>query len=71
MSQFTYISAGIHFEAEEGILGGILLDPEAIERVLEILEPRMFYLQAHGDIYAAANPQWSYLRSLERSFQPG
>lgn len=43
-----------NIEAEEAILGGILLDPEAIERVVDTLTPEMFYVQAHGDIYAAA-----------------
>ena len=43
-----------NIEAEEAILGGILLDPEAIERVVDNLSPEAFYLQAHGDIYAAA-----------------
>lgn len=41
-------------EAEESILGGILLDPEAIERVADLVEPEAFYLQAHQDIYRAA-----------------
>lgn len=43
-----------NIEAEEAILGGILLDPEAIERVVDTLTPETFYVQAHGDIYAAA-----------------
>ncbi|MGB5975002.1 MAG: replicative DNA helicase, partial [Nodosilinea sp.] len=41
-------------EAEEAILGGILLDPEAIGRVMEILTPDAFYTGAHRDIYRAA-----------------
>ncbi|MFP4254666.1 MAG: replicative DNA helicase, partial [Halothece sp.] len=41
-------------EAEESILGGILLDPEAIARVEEILYPEAFYVQAHQIIYKAA-----------------
>lgn len=43
-----------NIEAEEAILGGILLDPEAIERVGDILLAEAFYIQAHRDIYAAA-----------------
>jgi len=41
-------------EAEEAILGGILLDPEAIGRVMEVLTPDAFYIGAHRDIYRAA-----------------
>jgi replicative DNA helicase len=32
-------------EAEEAILGGILLDPEAIGRVMEVLHPDAFLHQ--------------------------
>ncbi len=41
-------------EAEESILGGILLDPEAIGRVTDLLAPEAFYINAHRDIYKAA-----------------
>ncbi len=41
-------------EAEESILGGILLDPEAIGRVADLLGPDMFYLSAHQEVYRAA-----------------
>jgi replicative DNA helicase len=43
-----------NIEAEEAILGGILLDPEAIGRVMEVLVPEAFYIGAHKDIYRAA-----------------
>ncbi|MFZ4641373.1 MAG: replicative DNA helicase [Nodosilinea sp.] len=43
-----------NIEAEEAILGGILLDPEAIGRVMEILSPEAFYIATHRDIYRAA-----------------
>jgi replicative DNA helicase len=35
-------------------LGGILLDPEAIGRVADVLQPDVFYLSAHQEIYRAA-----------------
>jgi replicative DNA helicase len=43
-----------NIEAEESILGGILLDPEAIGRVVDVLLPEAFYVKAHRDIYEAA-----------------
>lgn len=41
-------------EAEESILGGILLDPEAMGRVADILTPEAFYLKDHQEIFEAA-----------------
>lgn len=41
-------------EAEEAVLGGILLDPNAIARVADFLRPEAFYILAHQEIYKAA-----------------
>lgn len=35
------------------ILGGILIDNDAINRVLEMLEPEEFYREAHRKIFGA------------------
>lgn len=43
-----------NIDAEESILGGILLDPEAINRIVDLLRPEAFYLSAHQEIYRAA-----------------
>lgn len=43
-----------NIEAEEAILGGILLDAEAISRVGDRLSPEAFYITVHKDIYQAA-----------------
>ena len=43
-----------NLEAEEAVLGGILLDPDAIGRVAEVLQPEAFYLGAHKEIYRTA-----------------
>jgi replicative DNA helicase len=43
-----------NLEAEEAILGGILVDAEAIGRITDILEGDAFYLAAHRNIYEAA-----------------
>ncbi|MEL7316724.1 MAG: DnaB-like helicase N-terminal domain-containing protein, partial [Cyanobacteria bacterium J06559_3] len=43
-----------NIESEEAILGGILLDPEAIGRVMELLHADAFYVSAHKTIYRAA-----------------
>jgi replicative DNA helicase len=43
-----------NIEAEESILGGILLDPDAIGRVADFLKPEALYMPAHREIYKAA-----------------
>jgi replicative DNA helicase len=43
-----------NIEVEEAILGGILLDPEAIGRVSDRLTAEAFYIKAHREIYQAA-----------------
>ena len=43
-----------NLEAEEMILGGLLLDPDAIGRVADVLQPEAFYLGAHREIFRTA-----------------
>jgi replicative DNA helicase len=41
-----------HLEAERSVLGAILLNNEAIHRVVELgIEPRDFYLETHGRVF--------------------
>jgi replicative DNA helicase len=43
-----------NIEVEENILGGIILDPSAMGRVIDLLTPEVFYITAHSTIYRAA-----------------
>lgn len=43
-----------NIDAEESILGGILLDPEALGRVADLISPDAFYISVHKEIYKAA-----------------
>lgn len=43
-----------NIEAEQSLLGSILIDPEAIIRVSPIVRPEDFYRETHRIIYAAA-----------------
>jgi replicative DNA helicase len=43
-----------NIEAEESILGGILLDPKAMSRVVDFLIADAFYVKSHQEIYRAA-----------------
>lgn len=40
-----------NLEAERTVLGGMLIDNEAISRVIEILRPEDFYREAHREVY--------------------
>ena len=42
-----------HIEAEQSVLGGVLIENEAINRVMEILDVDDFYRDAHRKIYNA------------------
>ncbi len=42
-----------NLEAESSVLGGILLDNEAINRVLELIMPEDFYRESHRKIFRA------------------
>ncbi len=43
-----------NIDAEEAILGGILVDPEAMGRIMDIMQPEGFYLAAHRILFEAA-----------------
>lgn len=43
-----------NLEAEQSVLGAMLLDRDAIARVVEALRPEDFYRDLHGTIYTAA-----------------
>ena len=40
-------------EAEQSVLGAVLIDRDAMIEIAEFLKPEDFYRQAHGRIYAA------------------
>jgi len=50
-------------EAEESVIGGILLDNEAFDRVADVIRIEDFYVERHARVYSA-------LASLSESAQP-
>jgi replicative DNA helicase len=40
-------------EAEQSVLGAILVRPEAMDRIADLIAPEDFYREAHGRIYKA------------------
>ena len=43
-----------NIQAEEVVLGGILLDPDAIGRIADLIKPEAFYINSHREIYKTA-----------------
>ncbi|YAI82115.1 MAG: replicative DNA helicase [cyanobacterium endosymbiont of Rhopalodia sterrenbergii] len=43
-----------NIEAEESILGGVLLDRDAMGRIVDLITPDAFYVPVHKEIYEAA-----------------
>ena len=41
-------------EAEQSVLGGLMLDPRAFDRVADMLTPESFFDERHGWVFAAA-----------------
>jgi replicative DNA helicase len=41
-------------EAEEAVLGALLIDPDSLVKITDLLNPEDFYKEAHGLIYATA-----------------
>ena len=50
-NSYCHQSPPSNIEAEADILGGIMLDPYALDRVKDVLEPHHFYVGSHRDIY--------------------
>jgi replicative DNA helicase len=43
----------LNIEVEENLLGGVLLDPHALLRIIDIISPEAFYIESHQIIYRA------------------
>jgi len=62
--EFSGINIPPHnLEAEEAVLGGLLIDNEAIIKIADSLRPESFYKEAHRDIY-------ENILNLYRSHEP-
>ena len=45
-------------EAEQSVLGALMLDKNAVASVADLLEPSDFYKKAHGVIFEAVMRLW-------------
>ncbi|MBI4193279.1 MAG: replicative DNA helicase [Candidatus Colwellbacteria bacterium] len=45
-------------EAEQAVLGALMIDKEAIGAIADLLDPEDFYKKAHNSIYRAARSLW-------------
>ncbi len=54
-----------NLDAEESVLGAMMLSQKAIEACLDILEGREFYRQSHGEIYRAIVELYNRAESVD------
>jgi replicative DNA helicase len=52
-------------EAEMSVLGGMLIDPDAIVRAIEVVDETMFYREAHRRLYRAMLRLWETGGAIE------
>lgn len=52
-------------DAEQAVLGGILVDPSKLSEVLEILKPESFYLPVHQGLFTIINQLFSVERDID------
>ena len=52
LQEFSQEQQPYSMEAEQSVLGAILLEPECIAQVLEYLSPESFYRQQHKELFA-------------------
>lgn len=59
------LSLPYSLEAEQSVLGAVLLDPEALVTALDFLKPQHFYLSQHREIFAAMVRMFSASASID------
>ena len=54
-------------EAEQAVLGSILIDSQCVSDVIGILKPEDFYLQQNREIYEAIYTMFNFSQTIDRS----
>ena len=44
-------------EAEQAVLGSVLIDPSCLTNIVEYLKPECFFIPQHKELYAANPPR--------------
>lgn len=57
-----------NIEAEQNLLGGLLIDDAALTRVIELVQPDDFYKDAHNIIYSAVLQLFDRNEPRDRSY---
>lgn len=52
-------------EAEQSVLGSILIDPQCLYQVLDVLKPQYFYLPQHREIFTAMVTMFSQSSAID------
>ncbi|MDR3644013.1 MAG: DnaB-like helicase N-terminal domain-containing protein, partial [Clostridia bacterium] len=65
ISSFEGIAPPYSLEAEQSVLGAVLLDPSALLTALDFLKPQHFYLPQHREIFSAMVRMFSVNESID------
>ncbi len=52
-------------EAEQSVLGSIIIDPKSIEQVAAEIKPEYFYIPQHREIYKTLSSMFEFSRSID------
>ena len=52
-------------EAEQAVLGSILIDSRCITEVVGVVKPEDFYLQQHREIYETIDTMFSFSQTID------
>ena len=55
----------VSFEAEQSVIGSVLINPDCISEVVSIIDPEDFYVDAHRSIYIAMKELFSKSQSID------
>ncbi|MCQ2450770.1 MAG: replicative DNA helicase [Clostridia bacterium] len=52
-------------EAEQAVLGSIIIDPKCLDNIAEWMKPELFYLPQHQDIYSAISTMFEFNQVID------
>lgn len=62
---FGSVNMPYNLEAEQSVLGAVLVEPACISRVLEILRPEAFYRPQHQEIYTVMTQMFTSGQTMD------
>jgi replicative DNA helicase len=65
MTSFDSINLPYSLEAEQSVLGSILIDPACLNQILDHVKPQYFYLPQHREIFTAMTGMFSMSTAID------